>query len=378
MTTGTIDTGEANWAGRIALSPKLAPLVDRLERAAAADIGRFRLRVLTAGLLGYSAIATPLLAVLSILLLAIAAVWQATWWIEVPVFLGIAAAFLFGVFRVPDPLLLGLEVKRNEVPALFALIDRVGAATGGPTVHSLRLLDTLSAAITQRSGGWAPGHRNLLYLGLPMLYAMQCGEIEAVLAHEFGHFTGRHAQWYTAANRLSRRWAQLGERVPTGVVAALWRRFFAWYGPWYAVHSLVLSRRHEFEADRVAAGIVGSRMAAQALMRVMLKADRFDRVWAEAERIPVTPERGGTRWTALLAQLAKPDLYETVADSGFLQQQVTIADTHPTVASRLRAMGEVPRQPPPLGLPAAANLLGPMAQPIIAELDAAYARSGVA
>jgi len=76
------------------------------------------------------------------------------------------------------------EVRRDEMPALFGLIDRVAAAAGTPRPD--RVL--LSAQWNASAATVGLRRTRVLVLGLPLFVCLRPQERVALLGHEMGHF----------------------------------------------------------------------------------------------------------------------------------------------------------------------------------------------
>lgn len=76
------------------------------------------------------------------------------------------------------------EIRRDDAPALFELLDRVAAAAGAPMPHRV----VLDAEFNASAGvaGWR--RRRTLTIGLPMFGVLAPQQRVELLAHEFGHF----------------------------------------------------------------------------------------------------------------------------------------------------------------------------------------------
>ncbi|MGW4895079.1 M48 family metalloprotease [Kitasatospora sp. NPDC004240] len=193
----------------------------------------------------------------------------------------------------------GLEVTRADQPALWAAVDRVAERSGVRGPATVRLVPDVDAAVREdtRLLGLLPGERHL-ELGTPLLIGLTEGELEAVLAHEFGHFAnhdlrlgavtvaGRTALRNAVADlheRADRRRAALEAKLAAeaakrlakgrgparkealdGVDRAL-AKLFTWYAELYFRVSESASRRQEYAADLVAARVAGRDATAAAL-----------------------------------------------------------------------------------------------------------------
>jgi Zn-dependent protease with chaperone function len=138
--------------------------------------------------------------------------------------------------------------------------------------------------------------RNYLCIGMPLLVALPHSHVRAVLAHEFAHLSHAHGKFGAWCYRIRMTWSQLlhaleAERHWT---ARLFRWFFHWYVPLFAAYTFVLMRRHELEADDLAAEIVGRAAMAQTLVdlevRGALLSNQFwSPLWDEAGTGPARP-----------------------------------------------------------------------------------------
>lgn len=266
--------------------------------------------------------------------------------------------------REPD----GLPVSNLEAPRLFELIEQVRRKVGAPRPDRVLIDGALNASVVQqpRLGllGW---HRNTLILGLPLLMALETRQLAAVLAHEFGHLRGAHGKLGAWVYRTRRAWVRLAEsraRAPAAFALAdlapafFFRHFF----PRFNARAFVLSRRQEYEADRVAHEVVGREAAASGLLAIELQA-RYLReqfwpsVWRHAAHLP-TPEKERpframqqALKTALTHRQAQPWLKEA------LKRLPDLADTHPSLRDRLEFADVAPRPPLPAPVSAAEALL---------------------
>lgn len=375
----TISVGEPpqqGWGQTIALDPRHGPMIARLEQFAARDADGYRRRVVAAGLVAY-VVLTALLALLVGLtvLMVILIVTTGKGAAVALKFAFVFGALAFGLVRalwVPRVAPDGIALSASESPDLFAMVDRVRCATGGPPIHAIRLTDQMNAAITQEARFVIVGARNTLYLGLPLLQALTPDEVAGVIAHEFGHFVGKHGHSSGFVYRIRRRWAQIAERMPDGIVSGLLRRFFRWYGPWFASYSFVLARQQEYEADAVAARATSAETIANALIRITVQSVRYGSAWSaiwsqsvERDDPPASPHD-----TAASVFQMEDDADRDVLDRE-LRAEADLDDTHPTLAQRLHALGRSATLPPPLATPAV-TLLGPALPLATTQFDAEW------
>jgi len=346
-------------------------LVKRLEGEAARRPRRYKLRVLLLALLGYVYILGILAGTLAllVLLLLYGRFSGGTVKIEI-VLLTFAALILRALWvRLPPPQ--GLPLERRDAPALFAELDRLRASLRTPPIHQVLLTADLNASMSQvpRLGvlGW---QKNYLTIGLPLMQALSPAGFRAVLAHELGHLSRTHSRFAGWIYRVRKTWDQLLEELAKRQHrgAALFKRFFAWYAPFFGACSFVLARAQEYEADRLAAVAAGTREAAQALLSVAMAGDFLARdFWpaffqrASAQPRPDDAVRevghavGEGTWREPAGRMAR-----------VVDEETDVHDSHPCLRDRLAALGEEPALPAPPEESAAERYLGP-ALPTLAE-----------
>jgi hypothetical protein len=221
-------------------------LVERLTREAAERPDAYRRRVILAATLGYLFITLVFMMLLAVIASAIAGLVYARAGAALELKIAfvcalIAYALLRSMF-IPHSKPDGIEVFRDRVPALFDMVEGVRRDVNGPAIHAVYITDEMNASLGQPPRFWMFGTRNILSLGLPLMQTLNQDELKSVIAHELGHSLGGHGRWASFVYRVRVRWLQLAERLPTGMVAGLLRRFFKWYGPWFNAYSFVLAR----------------------------------------------------------------------------------------------------------------------------------------
>lgn len=352
-------------------------LVSRLEAQARRSPRAYKLRVLLLALLGYGYLGAMLGLILFLFLLTLGSL----------VFLKAAAikliipvgAFLWMVLRAMWVRLeppAGRRVTRKEAPALFAAIDALRRRLRAPRFHRVLITDDFNAAVVQvpRLGmlGW---HRNYLLLGLPLMKLMTPRQFEAVLAHEFGHLAGGHGRMSNWIYRLRMGWARLLHALERQQSwgTFMFRRFFNWYSPYFSAYSFPLARANEYEADAASVRAVSAEAAAEALTSVNVVGSYLDeRFWSgihrQADDLPQPAFAPYTQMGEGLAEALDPQAAGQWLDRA-MAQQTTAANTHPSLADRLNAIGRKPSLSLPAPGQAADTLLGDALPKIAAEFD---------
>lgn len=257
----------------------------------------------------------------------------------------------------------GLVVTGRDAPELFAMIDEARRAVKAPRPDVVRIDGQLNASISQipRLGflGW---HRNHLTLGLPLMRLLTPDEFRSVVAHEFGHLSKAHGAIGAWIYRLRATWGRIVEDLEREKRGDwLVSGFFRAFNPRFAAASFVLARQHEYEADRLAAQAAGAPAAASALARLDVAARFVEGAYWPAlfqavTLLPDPPERpfaglGGA------VPYERTDALKEALDAA-LEARTGVADTHPCLADRLRALGAKPAIPGPPGTTADVAYLG--------------------
>jgi Zn-dependent protease with chaperone function len=284
----------------------------------------------------------------------------------------------------------GTRLTQTDSPALFAEVEEIRRAVGAPRVHEVLVTGAYNAAVAQvpRLGplGW---YRNYLIVGYPLLAALTWAETRAVLAHEFAHLSRDHSRFTGWIYRVRRTWFQIAAALHGGQQgsASLFSWFADWYSPYFGAYSMVLARRHEFEADRLAAAVVGPDIMADALIALRLRgralqSDYWERLDRRADESRDVPTDVYTR----LAEVAMEAVGEA-RTAEWLEEELRapteIGDTHPSLADRLGALlGDTSSATlratraagSRAGLTAAAHYLGDAEVKLARELDDEWAR----
>jgi Zn-dependent protease with chaperone function len=358
----------------------------RFERLSRAAPGLYRAAVAALGMLGFAVVGLVIL-VLALLLAALVAVVfvgknvLVAVKLAIPVGLTVVALLRAIAVRFERPE--GLELRRDQAPALFAEIERIRRLGRVPRIHRVLVTSDLNAAVAQtpRLGilGWP--HNDLL-VGLPMMLALSPDTFRAVLAHELGHLSGRHGRAGAWVYRVRATWMQvLGAlEARRSWLGRVLLAFFRWYGPFFGAASFALAREQERAADRFSAAATDPRRAADALAAVDVADWALERrFWPAMMRSTVErPEPPAGYLEALEAEVRAahrdPEAERVLAAA--LRRRSRGVDTHPALAERIAALGEPPRLPPPFPATAAARLLGPSLEAVRAALDRRW-REGV-
>ncbi len=323
-------------------------LVAKLESQALRDPKGYRMRVLGLAILGY----VYLFLVLTVLLVLFGIL---VWYIlhhglnyatmKLTIALGALIFLMLASLWVTIPPFTGIVLTRQNVPKLFAMLDELCAKLDAPKFHTVLLNDDFNARVGQRPRlgilGW---YRSYLLVGLPYLQATSPQQFRAVIAHELGHLSGNHGKFGAWIYRQRRTWGQVLENFNDdgGFFDAIFQRFFRWYAPYFFGYTFVLARANEYEADRVSVEAAGKEVAGDALIVAHLQSRTLKNYWKEVyeavDRQPEPPAQAFTKMSQSLRQTPDESALAAWIDRA-LSIKTDLADTHPALTDRLKAMG---------------------------------------
>jgi Zn-dependent protease with chaperone function len=275
----------------------------------------------------------------------------------------ILAGLLLRSLWVSFPKPEGKKLRYSEAPKLFGMIDDLSKILDTPKFHRILLTDEFNAGVVQRPRlglfGW---FQNYLIIGLPLMQGLSEEQFRAVIAHEMGHLSGRHSRFTGWIYRVRQSWIQLLYRlqeqhrkpnsglwiidalmlISNGIGFVLFYGFFEWYIPRFDAYTFVLSRIHEYEADRYAAQIAGSQHMAQALVNFsvkerLLKRSFWPTIYQQNICSSQPPEAVCLMFNSLHMDIPSEDKERWLKAA--LNEETDTEDTHPCLSSRLQALG---------------------------------------
>jgi len=322
-------------------------LVKSLEASARERPNRLRRSALAFVALGYAYVGAVLIGVLGaglgILFLMVEAAKGNILGVKAGFALLVLAWIIVKSLWVSLPPPEGIALDLESAPVLERRLEEIRAALRAPKPHDVLLTMDFNAAVFQRPRfgvfGWP---KTYLQLGVPLLYALDARQFDAVLAHEFAHLSRAHPKTGLWVFRVSRTWQQLLTQLHRSGSKAGWlfKRFFHWYVPRLEARGFVMSRRDEYEADAEAAQIASADAMGSALIALDVRAQTlvkefWPEVWRRAEHEATPPTQA---WQLF------PDRMRTtsITDQAVARALTATAmehDTHPSLSERLRALG---------------------------------------
>jgi Zn-dependent protease with chaperone function len=282
----------------------------------------------------------------------------------------------------------GAVLKREDAPELYRLVDDIADRLQAPRPDEIRLDFRLNAAASQTPRfGMFGSYRNVLLLGMPLLLALSPDEARAVIAHEFGHFSGAHGKFGAWAYRVEMTWRQLWQQLSrtNSWGSLLFIPFVRWFQPRFSATTFALRRANEYEADKAAAEIAGADNIARGLMRFQylnphLQKNFWGRLTDRAKESPLPPANAFMEMPQALREAPAPDLIRRNLKIA-LAKKTDYDDTHPCLTDRLSALGQLPGSledtvlelDQPITTSAGEAFLGSRLPGLIARVESEYA-----
>lgn len=324
-------------------------LIEGLKIYAQRDPAGYRRRVMMLGILGYGYI----FLVVSVLLGLIAGiVWLifsgkhgAAVLIKVLIFGLFLVGYILKSLWIKIDAPTGEEVTRDKAPALFAIIDDICRRQNSAAPHKVLLTGDFNAFVSQVPSlgifGW---YKNYLVLGIPYMLSCNAQQFKAVIAHEFGHFSGSHGRMGTWIYRVRSSWYNIMQNFQNSPQSGnfLFSWFFNWYVPYFNAYSFVLAREQEYEADRYATAYAGAQANAEDLVNSTIKGTSgglyWRDVWQSVNNQELPPRQVFTQTRTILKQVVPESEYQAQLKK-VLQVRTQNFDTHPALRDRLAALG---------------------------------------
>ena len=280
------------------------------------------------------------------------------------------------LLRNPPAPVFALPVDLAQTPALGGLVGEVCRRLGTSSPDRIILHGEPQFFVTQarlRTLDGAACSGRVLAIGAPLLPEMEADELQAVLAHEFAHFTGRDTLYSHAVLPVHRTISsvlQVLQGVGTGSTTGalinlllLVPRFcILTFVNYFSSIDGLLGRSRELRADRIAAENFGDAPFRAALVKVTGCSRWF---YENAERLE--PEGDFYRFVHARLRDSATDLERIAAEEQARCEDVF--DSHPPLGTRLDRLPRV--TPPPADVPPMDRILAEL-RPVLDGLSRWY------
>jgi Zn-dependent protease with chaperone function len=230
----------------------------------------------------------------------------------------------------------GMLVLERDQPTLWSEVRDLAAAVGTRMPDEIRVVPEVNAAVSEDAKllGLVPGTRRM-FIGVPLVLGLSRQEVRSVLAHELGHYSGRHTALGPVTYRGKEAIARVLQELGPGSIVG---RLLGLYGRLYYAVSHSVSRRQELEADEFSARLAGRGAAAAALRGLVpLDAawdhfvDAYASLGQDAGRRPDGVFHG---FDMLLADPSTREEMAKIRD-GHPEPPPSVYDSHPPTSQRV-------------------------------------------
>ena len=260
----------------------------------------------------------------------------------------VAVAIVVALWRVatarPEPEQ-GLALTPQQAPQLWHLVRELSAVAQTRMPDEILLIPIVNAAVSEDTKllGLVGGRRRL-YLGVPLLQALSVAQLRSVLAHELGHYSGRHTRLGAIAYR--------GRAAILATIGQLSGNIVGWllkqYAKLYLLVAAAVNRRQELEADELSVQVAGRAVAQHTLRELPV----IEAAWGFYEHRYIDPgwEAGyaptpGDFFGGFSGLLrARADELAELRQAPPPTEQ-SRWDSHPSIAVRVAAMDGMPDVP---------------------------------
>jgi Zn-dependent protease with chaperone function len=266
--------------------------------------------------------------------------------------LGGAWAVLKSIFARPGKGSFGIPKTAEQCPRVYQMLNDVAQRVDTEPVHEVYLAPGSAIGVHQEGRGpfgLFGVKRRVLTLGVSTLRFLTVGELQAILAHEYAHFSHQDTFYSRFIYQVTLSIQQAVEGMgQTGgwynyVNPFFW--FLILYHKAYGLLSAGFSRSREFLADRMAAGLYGSDVFASALTKVCTDGALFEmtiyqsisELLAEDKSFVNMYEAFRNYRDEQMDGKARDELYQQL-----LNEKESLFASHPTFGERITAVKPLP------------------------------------
>jgi Zn-dependent protease with chaperone function len=257
------------------------------------------------------------------------------------------------LFSKPASGSFGLPKTAEQCPRIYALLTEVAQRVDTDPVDEVYIAPGSALGVHQEGRGpfgMFGVKRRVLTLGLSTMRFLTVGELQAILAHEYAHFSHSdtfysrfiyqvHLSIGNALNGMMESGGALNYVNPF-----YW--FLFMYYKCYSVLSAGFSRSREFLADRMACTLYGADVFSSALTKVctdgtlfeMTIYDNIGNLLQEQKAFVNMYESFREYRDQQMSREQRDELYQKL-----LNEQASLFASHPTFGERMQAVAELPK-----------------------------------
>ena len=278
----------------------------------------------------------PIKAVLGIVVIGGGAIW----------------AVLKSLFARPASGAFGVRKPRIDLPKLYTLLDDVAGRVDTQPVDIVYLAPGSSIGVHQEGSGpfgIFGVNQRVLTLGMSTLRFLTVGELRAILAHEYAHFSHSDTFYSRFIYQVHLSiGAALDGMAATGgyfnyVNPFYW--FLVLYYRCYSVLSAGYSRSREFLADRMASFLFGADVFESALTKVCTDGALFEKTMYDHMDGLLAEQKALVNMYQTFHEYRDQDISKESRDEileKLRSERESLFASHPTYAERIEAIANLP------------------------------------
>ncbi len=236
----------------------------------------------------------------------------------------------------------GPAINLQKNPKLAAMIRSVARKLKEPIPKEIYFTGECNAFVAERGGLMGFGSRRVMGIGLPLMQLLSVNELNAILAHEFGHFSNRDTvlgSWvYTTHDLIFRTLDNLEQ------ASSLLQYPFIFYAKLFLRVSHGISRHQEFVADKCAVEVFGREVVSSALKKIHAATGAFEAYW-DSDVTPVLVKgylpKVTEGFSMFISSKNFDKDYRVNLRASLREERISPYDTHPTLSERLLAINEI-------------------------------------
>lgn len=259
---------------------------------------------------------------------------------------------LKSIFSKPASGSFGLKKNEEQIPRVYAVAREVAARIGTEPVDEVYLGPGSSIGVHQEGRGpfgIFGKKRRVLTLGMSALHCLTIGELQAVLAHEYAHFSHQDTFYnrFIYQVQLSIERALRGMGMAAGklnyVNPFFW--FLYLYHRSYNLLASGYSRSREYLADRMACHLYGSNVFVSSLKKICTEGSFFETAMYQNIGVLLQSNESYANMYESFAQVREEQFSEAERKEFYdksLDEKTSLFASHPTFRERVEAVADLP------------------------------------
>jgi Zn-dependent protease with chaperone function len=239
----------------------------------------------------------------------------------------------------------GVSVDRAAQPELWTFVEALANACRVATPTRIVITAEVNAAAQSSAAMFGTLKRDrTVYLGLPLLAAMETAQAAAVICHELGHHANGDSRVAALTYRSGDALLATLRRGKLKLLGWLTDGLFGAFAGMYFSVTFALRRKQEFSADQLAACVVGTEAAATALESMSLVRAAYS-IYLQGVGSEGPPRSAAERAADMSGFRGFLDNSTIKLESQSRNRRADLFDSHPPTPERVAAIRETAHLP---------------------------------